>query len=373
MLGSPNKYARIYLSNIPDYIGLLSAFVGCLPLLDQNSQSFLRHNILLNTGIWGNFDEYVLSTMGLTRDGVERIFRLTTLQEDPSPWDMSTMWTWQDNEPESGVTFAEVRTWLHRLYLMTAVPQDRNIHTMIREERSNTTALFLNTCSLIVDVLGYPTHWVASVLDELLQSSDTECLKTKASIINTSPSPVPSERKIQKHNITAFRLELENQVSMWLQDRSLPQVLLSTKSLPKGSARRYRVTFDSVRENGYVSFNSLGFILEASFDSQGAKEDDRSETMMQMMQMMCGMNGSLSMPPPKPSKMRQDILGRGSKVGHVFSSCKWDYEQKSLEFWMCEDSFGAYQDHHVSLIRTDSWMRLCTTRLSKATMVLHDK
>lgn len=48
---------RIFLSNVPDYVGLLCAFIHFLPLLGENA--VMVHNVLLNCQCWTSLEECV--------------------------------------------------------------------------------------------------------------------------------------------------------------------------------------------------------------------------------------------------------------------------------------------------------------------------
>jgi hypothetical protein len=49
----------VFLSNVPDYTGLLVAFLRFLPLLKEG-HGVLVHNVMLTTLMFRNIDEYVV-------------------------------------------------------------------------------------------------------------------------------------------------------------------------------------------------------------------------------------------------------------------------------------------------------------------------
>ena len=55
------KFDRIFLSNIPDYTSLLYSFLECTPMLKFTASSFFKCKVLLNTGIWKDYEQYVYS------------------------------------------------------------------------------------------------------------------------------------------------------------------------------------------------------------------------------------------------------------------------------------------------------------------------
>jgi hypothetical protein len=274
--GLPSKFHRILLSNVPDYTGMLSIFVHASPLLADESKSLcpiLRGNCLLNAGIWKTYDQYIYSTVGLTAIEVTRFFGLVVMESDPSTADRWTSWTRElknknaTNDSHSSSTPAtqpqqsDVNQWLHRLYLMTVLPPERDFRAMIREERPSTIDLFVWTCRFCIESMDLPAHWIFSVLDDLLNasSSTTTLLKTKAILVNQSPPNIAVESKVQKYNTSAFRLELETHVSLFLQSKLLPRMVLSTSKLFSSKICRYSLSLTGFRDMGNAVSACYGF------------------------------------------------------------------------------------------------------------------
>lgn len=65
---SGRKFHRMFLSNIPDYIGTMSVFTEILPLLHPPTKSvpsFIQSNVLYNTQLWANYSHYIYSATGI--------------------------------------------------------------------------------------------------------------------------------------------------------------------------------------------------------------------------------------------------------------------------------------------------------------------
>lgn len=145
-LGLPTRYHRISLSNIPDYVGMLSVFCMIAPLLETISASItpsFRSNCLLNTGIWKTFDDNIFSTVALGYRETGAVFGLKVVDEEPSTW--SPFVTWERVNGDDGglsLTHEQLRTWLHRLYLIIILPPDRDPSSQIREDRASSVDLF---------------------------------------------------------------------------------------------------------------------------------------------------------------------------------------------------------------------------------------
>ena len=350
--GLPISYSRIFLSNVPDYVGMLSTFIQMQPLLGEASpgitKSTLRSNVLMNTGLFPKYDQYIYGTLALTADQVARTLRIRVLEEDPDVWNSFNQWG-QDGKParDKPVGPGEFKTWLHRLYLQTVLPPDRDGKATVPEERPNTVDTFLRTCAFCIEGLEYPVHWVMAALDELLDLGKP--LKTKAALLNQSPAPkiIPPEKRANTYKLAAFRAELENQLSMWIQKGMLPYYLLNA-TLPAGTPAQFRIAVSGINNDtcgGNAQRMCLGFLLEEHLDPDFV--DDPMNYMISMM--MTGRK--------EKSKLRHALLKRGDNVGHLFSCVMYNARDKCATFWMCEDVFERYKSFHFSLIRTDGWFR----------------
>eukprot|EP00978_Attheya_sp_CCMP212_P006485 scaffold14886_cov44-Attheya_sp.AAC.3 len=391
----PLAYDRIYLSNVPDYTGMLSIFIELRSLLQKKklslcddmatvgsssipeTSSTLQSNVLLNTGLFQNYDEYVFGTMALSAAQVPRFLKMRVLNETPDVWNDFNLWGLDDSVAKMDpVGPSEFKTWLHRLFLLTVLPSQRSHTNVCREERPNTTGLFLQTCTYCVKELGYPIHWVSAALDQLLAVTASNPLKTKAAEVNKSPSPIPTETLMNEYNMTSFRLELENQLGLFIQSNLFPSCVLTTQNLPVGKPTKYQIKTTARWSSAGVSgSSSLGFLLEKKKNPDFDAPDDFMSGFPSFMSMMiCGDMGDT-----EPSKLRQALLKNGSHAGHLFSCVDFRDSPSdasdnncTLTFWMCQDVYEKHKDHHFSLVRTDGWFRLDhdSIRLSDAKPLL---
>jgi len=373
----PTKYHRITLSNIPDYTGMHSVFITLAPLLSLKSKSVtpcIQSNCLLNTGLWKSYDDYIFSTTALGYKEAEAVFRLRVADQEPSIWGTNVWEQAGDDDERVGslsLSHEELRAWLHRLFLMTIVPADRDVNSMLREEKASNINIFLLTLSHCVNHLGMPAHFIASVLEDLLKK---KTLVTKATLSNESPALYLDSKDVSKKRfaLSAFHTELANQTAIFLQNSILGFRLLDTSVLPTQKASLYELKLGGISpkyeqswayEYGSVSSAmSLGFMLQKTkvrgdYDiTTAARNNNNGNPMFMMMAMMQG--GGMPGSQKKPSKLRRDLLSSGDEIGHVFSCMNWDLANQTASFWMCEDVFEKFSDYHFRLIRTDGWFCL---------------
>jgi hypothetical protein len=59
------KFDRIYMSNVPDYTGLLPAYLNFLPLLKDVPHALLDASIMMATVLYQNLEQYIWSATRL--------------------------------------------------------------------------------------------------------------------------------------------------------------------------------------------------------------------------------------------------------------------------------------------------------------------
>lgn len=358
----PTKYHRITLSNIPDYTGMQSVFITLAPVLSLKSKSItpcIQSNCLLNTGLWKSYDDYIFSTTALGYKEAEAVFHLRVSDQEPSIWD-TNVWEQAGDDDERveslSMSHEELRAWFHRIFLMTILPADRDVNSMLREEKASNINIFLLTLSHCVNHLGMPAHFIASVLEDLLKK---KTLMTKATLSNDSPALYLDSKDVSKkrYALSAFHTELANQTAILLQNSLLGFRLLDTSVLPTQKASWYELKLGGIspkyeqswayKYGSVSSAMSLGFMLQKTtvrgeYDITAAARNNK------------GMLGSQK----KSSQLRRDLLLSGDEIGHVFSCMNWDLTKQTASFWMCEDVFENFSDYHFRLVRTDGWFCL---------------
>jgi len=352
----PRTFSRMILSNVPDYVGLLSIFMSLGPLMGNASRMafMLSCNNLLNTSIFQSYDEYVCGTCASTGKQVGRLLGFEVLDDEPSVMLPFNRWGIcdKDSSPKKPVSAMELKTWLYRLYLCSVVPPQRRAYRSVAvEQRPNTLGLFLYTCKYCLSI-GYPIHWITTVLDRLLTSTAKKPLTTKARIADESPScTVEREASNKRYNLSAFSLELGNQLSIFIQNGLLPDSIVSVCGLPLGKRQRYSLKVDRKNlcvETGGVYAEmakfTVGFFLERLNSSYGKIDFSDFASIFNMEQFR-----------NPDTKFRTDLLENGDRVGHLFSCAEYDQNTNLLTFDMCEDTFQRFGDHFASIVLTDSW------------------
>lgn len=376
--GWPVKYQRIRTSNIPDYTGMLSIFVDVLPLLHESTSKVHTHmesNVLFNTGLWDDYEHYIYSSTAIpTFVQVESILGLVPRTAN-SVWPQH-YWTWSQGAARA--TRNELTTWLQRLYIMIMLPAEQDSSNGVREEYASTTATFVNVCEFLVQVRGYPAHWIVSAIDGILQGGGRK-FKTRARAPSIFPNRYQPEKDAELINLSAFSLELETQLALWIQSRR-PSPLAACKFTVHEPVHRYMIRreFFSNREvgnDGNPNARCIGVLLRRydPNDPSRVSMDPKvlEDRLFGMMMNMMGRTNGLP--------LRDDVLSNEGN-DFVVLSCvdfvnDWnDQKNQEVSFYLAVPMFQKYQSYYVSILRTDSWACLDgygTSKLKEKAIKLH--
>lgn len=372
--GWPTKFQRIFASNIPDYVGMLSFFTEVIPVLEESTEdvsTFMHTNILLNTGIWKDYAHYIYSSTAIPElDQVTQILGVQCTSGN-SVW-ADNDWTWAKSSLRA--TKEDIRLWLHRLFFNVILPAERDPNNMIREVCPQTIVTFLRTCNHCVQVLRYPTHWIAGVLDELLCLSGKRQLKTIAQVPQTFPNAFEEEEEIRNINVSSFLLEFCTHVTIWMNEQTFRSGLmpLETLKLPTTPVFLYELEAGFVEvsndpkghtRHGIPFVSCLGAVLEPKKRKEeeipGMPGDNEMFDMFGQM-----MKDMMQMMKSKGQSIRNDVLTKGADCFQILSCVEWTYyssggrDRNCLRFVMPQSMFEARGCDYVSILRTDGWYRV---------------
>eukprot|EP00797_Seminavis_robusta_P009369 Sro1677_g290560.2 (352) ;mRNA; r:9656-10711 len=216
-------FHRVFLSNIPDYTGVLPVFTDIFPLLHESKAKVschLHHDILFNNPKFESYAQYLFSTTSVS--SIQRAEALLGMKylgnADDGAW-QDYLWT-RSPKAFKMMSKEEFCTWLQSLFLLTILPPVRTYNQNLRVHYPNSVAAFVHLRKFFVHHLKYPAHWVSCTLDEMLCTSSSQQFSTKAIIPSYDPPlPVQSKGKEQKIDISAFTLDLQTQVAISIQQQ----------------------------------------------------------------------------------------------------------------------------------------------------------
>lgn len=386
-MGKPVTFQRIFASNIPDNTGLLPFITEVMPCLDEPSEMnvpVLRTNIHLNTGIWENYSHYVYSSTAIPDlTQIELLLGIKCIGED-SAWE-DHQWAWNKHMTYN-TNKEDLRLWLQRVFFNIVIPSQRDKHAMIQEVCSQTIPAFLRMCDHCVSILGYPKHWVNSILDELLAKDSIE---TKAQLPKSFPNKFHPENDLHVVNLSAFRYDLRLHVAIWLLDDANNYLVpVETLNFPTGPIYEYEIEAnicevngdpESVKELGASLPKCLGLLLEENYPKdQSAGTNDISEIAQSFEKMF---DSTTSRSSRSSTSSRRDSANYSNPLGYrtsirpklmigedntftILSCIRWnstsndDIMLNRVRFVIPESDFVNFKHFYVSLLRTDSWNRV---------------
>uniref|UniRef100_A0A7S2ULC9 DUF4470 domain-containing protein n=1 Tax=Attheya septentrionalis TaxID=420275 RepID=A0A7S2ULC9_9STRA len=359
MRSRPSIFHRIFLSNVPDYIGMLSVFTEVMPVLHRPSKrvpTFVQASVLFNNGIWEDYEHYIFSATAIPN--AKEIRKLLGVQHltSNSVWIDQNQWTWSSKKAHA--TRDELIRWLHRILIFALLPPLREPYNHVVEHCPTNFATFMRVCVFCVKSLGYPPHWIGTFLDEIAAACSSGYLKSTAMLPKTSPLRYDETGKLHKINIEAFRVEILTQLRLWtwhFGNELVPMSVLNAAQnvcgmyelkLRKGYLEIWGDPDKSSGVGGKLSTMVLGFVLSKNKNADGIE-----------------VHFARSMPPMPhmgpTGKIRDDALTPGTARCHILSCMifKFDAKEKehSIVFYMSESDHETFKMHYVLPIRTDRW------------------
>ena len=331
MSTTKHKFDRIYVSNIPDYTSIIHVFLECMPLLKTTETSYVKSTILMNTGLWADYAHYVYS--GSLLQSLKQGEKLLNVAVFDGDIYCDQVWSHAVNEFKPCFSARnEVINWLSRVLLTFAYPAKRDDNSAIRETFSPNLTVFFRSIQYLI-YLGYPKHWFQSYLTSVLENN----LVTNAKCPIQSPNKcLPQDFRddnLNKVDLSTILVELQTLSSVYAPLLEIGDIELK-KNLDK--ICEYEICFKSFSPKMLFSMNMTVFneVLGMLFEDS-----------------MCNSTEGL----------RYELISKNMKK-KMFSVVKLYSENKTARFWMHIDDFESMTSKNnqwfVSLIRTDSWIRV---------------
>ncbi|KAK7020202.1 hypothetical protein VNI00_017815 [Paramarasmius palmivorus] len=209
--GFPRTYTRMWLSNIPDYVGGPFAIsLYTLPSLETTESTSVAGNCLMNTGIWQpGGEQYVFHHTHLSCKDYDRFLggRIITMK------------------PDFGVTEyahglqsfplplcrlpsrAETHSWLTRVLLGLLAPCKAGTN-MGRVHNPHTLTMFVKLL-IHMHTVGYPSHWLSDYLHLVLHD---EIVTDVVTYTGAPPAPLDFMGRTgqrRKVNLQPYQAEFE--------------------------------------------------------------------------------------------------------------------------------------------------------------------
>jgi hypothetical protein len=334
---SSSKFNRILLSNVPDYTCLIHVFIECIPMLKKIDHSYVNCNVLLNTGLWKDYEHYVYA--GSLMQSIEECKKLLNVNKIYGDLFGEPHWAHNSfNFKVSTKLRNQVINWLTRVLLAYGFPTKRDSRNPMRESYAANLTVFFRSIKYLIN-LGYPKHWFKIYLESIFSNN----LITSARIPYESPNKFHAEKEVQKVDISKILMEVSVLAACYESILNLGHIKCG-KSIE--SITQYKIKFSYINTFGQLNYcNVLGLVFEDQVNEE------------------CRYSSIFSL-----SDLRSEILNKKNKKQHLFSVVGFCSNNKTAEFWMSEIDFDdmCKNKWYVTLIRTDSWDRLSDPVLIKA-------
>ena len=347
----PIRYDRIHMSNIPDYTGgALASFIYGLPILKNDQASTFTSICLRNPPKFKSLDhflnEYALIN---TSDQGFRIFGMSMSADSPLFKHLSQgVETAYPLGPEyiswcrvlkGRIKFdnllprAEIERWLyaHFFKLVLPYPRPRREHTLVYAPLNLT--MFFRLLAQLHDV-GYPAHWLSSVLVNILRDEVTTTARPpRSSPITTNETNQPNSSR--QMSTAPFAAEMSSLARLWL--RLLPFGCPGLPLIPK--VFKYSINFPEFYCTDLLSPHFMLLFWNRKYGK--APKEMRSV-------LLDDEKGS-----PKFSRIRRHAV-------HIVTTFTWTQQTRTAGWTMREDVVENMKqgEWDAYIWRTDDWMRL---------------
>ncbi|KAI3613200.1 hypothetical protein WG66_001557 [Moniliophthora roreri] len=207
----PRKYTRMWLSNVPDYVGgPLAVTLLTMPSLEASKEASVAGNCLLNTGLWQpGGDHYMFNYTHLSCRDYEHFLGGRIIQMKP---DFGITEYAHGLEPfplplNKLPSHSEVDTWLSRVLIGILTP-GTTVRAMSRVHNPHTLTIFIRLL-IHMHTIGYPSHWLSDYLHLVLSDELVTDVVTYSAEPPTPLSFMGKRGTRRKVNLYPWRLEFE--------------------------------------------------------------------------------------------------------------------------------------------------------------------
>ena len=343
----PKRYHRIHLSNVPDYIGgSLSTFLYAVPLLEPGNASYVTANCLRNPPRFKSHDHFNNEYIALSSP--KDLKRLFHVRMDPfdQPDDILIMTEYAKwHHVLVSTQFADLmpratlETWLYRLFLKLAVPVKRTMRDFTLIYSPLNLTVFLRLCGHLHNI-GYPAHWLNTVLDALLSGS----VATKARPPRSDPLSIQEAKSNNTSLVQStkpFVAELATLASLW--QFALPFGLVSQHVPPVQKIHKYSMRFPQISD---LITEPPAFILVLFDMSLMPREAEQ------------GLRPIILSDEDRNMSDKARIAREEGT--HIITTWQYDRAEQTATFWFRSDVFESLVKAEVwgiSIWRTDAWVR----------------
>ncbi|CAH0050528.1 unnamed protein product [Clonostachys solani] len=365
----PNRFDKIDMSNIPDYVGgPFTTFIHGIPLLREERRSLLRSYVLRNLYTWESHDQFLAEYLVLgNRNVIHSHFRTALTQNSLRLESMNAGQTTSSGSTAMGVAFEWERTaptssymplqermprsrlerWLHSHFLKLCLPYPRDRSSKLGVNAPLNLTSFLHLITHVAS-LGYPRDWLSHILHELCTGM----------LIQTQAAPPIDEVTCENlaenrfepadFSVGPFAAEFRTLVAIWEPVLGVPLAwntpVAGKKLLPESKMiRKFTIRFPKkpIGDTGLMSVCFSLVMKKKSLETPGCSLNDL-------------LDDRVDECPELPDAKR---VRREPHV-HMISACKFTPETLEVEFWLDErevDCVVAETGWEAWIWRTDEW------------------
>ncbi|KAK9415882.1 putative DUF4470 domain-containing protein [Seiridium unicorne] len=374
----PDRFDRIDMSNIPDYVGgPLTTFIHGIPILRSEKTSTMSSYVLRNTRLWTTHNKFLTEYLLLAdRSRIANTFSATLTQASTTLekaldgtliggqgaiMSQAMSWMRTSSKPlewSKLMPRRDLERWLHAHFLKICLPFP---YATVFEDRiirpPNLLAMFRLIAHLFK--VGYPAHWLSDILVSLNTEEITTTARPPRSTV-TDAAEATAVYPFTVLSVRPFITEFRTLLSIW--QRLLPFGLLQQKTtkdqLPSLDAvRQFEIKFE-VAEGFYdltwaeiTSPHSILVLWNRTVNGEVPVGKSLRATLLD--------DESVKSRSFLKSMARAKGRSESECTVHIISSVRWNREASTVSFWFPSETVNSMttgqDDWSAYIWSTGSW------------------
>ncbi|KAI0850039.1 hypothetical protein F5Y00DRAFT_233431 [Daldinia vernicosa] len=345
----PARYHSIHMNNVPDYVGgSLTSFLYGTPILNKGAGTGLTMCILRNPNLWSGLDHFNSEHLLMhDRKLVEQHFQVKLAKGPPEivmPFDLCSYHRWERCESirpyplEQLISRPSFSKWLYAHFLKICIPFPRPQATCPAYAPLNMTVIPRLLARM--SELGYPGHWLSSIITSLGCGSITTTARAPWSIVL---SPAADRKKHPSRTICVkpWSAEFTTLVAQWRGLLPFTVVVPSGILPPPEAIAEYSIRIPHA-VGSYLDTPHFTLVFWNS-QKYGTPPQDLYKILLD------DERGDMT---TSAQKIRADGI-------NILSTFKYVSDHCTATFWLRSDTMDLMlrEDWRVFIWRTDSWSR----------------
>ena len=247
----PTLFLRAFLSNVPDYTGLVYPLIEITPLLTPSPRAFLRCNMLYNAKAWQDYEEWIKYMLVLNDN--QELQALYGVEANAQSAKKTFVWLSKRSEEDS-LSQEMIGDAFRRMFLAVGFPPT--------QPSDSNNVNHTESMVVLMELLVFLAN--RGVSKDVISHAVGNILLDETEITNPRPSRVPSKMLLEKKQVSGrpFLLEFRTLLSFYIPLLSITLAAVPALNIPSTeSIVLHTVRWDTPRSDIKKSKRPLGLVI----------------------------------------------------------------------------------------------------------------